>query len=62
VGGYGSGRHWTSVKATTSQCYELDVRRRQRDGLLIPGLGFRTCWVQDGKELISIVRSGESCS
>jgi hypothetical protein len=54
VGGDGSGRHWTSVKATTSQYYGLDIRRWPRDVLLTPGLAFRTCWVQDGKELISV--------
>ncbi len=54
MGGDGSGRYWTSVNATTSQYYGLDIRRWPRDVLLTPGLAFRTCWVQDTKELISV--------
>ena len=37
MGGFGSGRHWLSRKATTSQYWQLDVRRWQRDGLLVLG-------------------------
>ena len=37
MGGFGSGRHWLSRKSTTFEYRRLDVRRWQRDGLLVPG-------------------------
>ena len=43
MGGSGSGRRWYS-KATTSDYYQLDVRRWQREGLLSPGRPFVCQW------------------
>ena len=43
MGGSGSGRRWYS-KATTSDYYQLDVRRWQRDGLLVDGRHFTCQW------------------
>jgi hypothetical protein len=54
VGGYGSGRHWGRVKATTSDYYALDVRRWQRDRLLTPGQSFDWRWTKEGKQVCSI--------
>jgi hypothetical protein len=39
VGGLGSGRRWNS-KQTTFDYHQLDVRRWQRDGLLVAGRSF----------------------
>jgi hypothetical protein len=35
MGGRGSGRHFSHNCATVSDCLQLDVRRWQRDGLLV---------------------------
>ena len=43
MGGYGSGRRWSS-KNTTSGYLRLDVRRLQRKGRLDPGESFRWYW------------------
>lgn len=43
MGGYGSGRRWNS-KATTSHYHRLDVRRWQRDGLLVAHRSFVCQW------------------
>lgn len=43
MGGSGSGRRWYS-KATTFEYYQLDVRRWQRDGLLVAGRSFVCQW------------------
>lgn len=53
MGGFGSGRR-QSGKVTTSKMRSLDVRRLQRDGLLIPGQVFRWQWTRHGEELASI--------
>jgi hypothetical protein len=39
MGGYGSGRRWSS-KATTSAYSQLDVRHWQRNGLLAVGRSY----------------------
>jgi hypothetical protein len=53
-------RNWR-VKATTSEYYQLDVRRWQRDGLLTHGRCFEWKWLQEGTEVASthvLVESG----
>jgi hypothetical protein len=52
MGGYGSGRQWG--KATTSDMRQLDIRKLQRDGLLIPGYAFVWHWTRNGEEVASI--------
>jgi hypothetical protein len=49
MGGFGSGRHWDSRKATTFEYWQLDVRRWQRDGLLLAGRSFGLQWTQSGE-------------
>lgn len=49
-----SGRRGQDGKETTSQCRTLDVRRLQRDGLLIPGRVFRWHWTRDAEEVASL--------
>lgn len=46
MGGYGSGRRWSS-KNTTSGHLWLDVRRLQQKGCLDPGKSFRWYWTQN---------------
>lgn len=59
VGGIGSGRRNQSGRGTTSDCWSLDVRRFQRDGLLTPGQVFGWNWMREGETLASIfVRTG----
>jgi hypothetical protein len=53
MGGFGSGRGQRG-KDTTSEMRPLDVRRLQRDGLLIPGRAFGWHWTRNGKEVASI--------
>jgi hypothetical protein len=43
MGGYGSGRRWNS-RTTTCDYQQLDVRRWQRDGLLLAGQSFIRGW------------------
>jgi hypothetical protein len=43
MGGYGSGRRWSSKK-TTSAYRQLDVRRWQREGLLVRSGSFVCGW------------------
>jgi len=43
MGGYGSGRRWSS-KNTTSGYLRLDVRRLQQRGCLVPGKSSRWYW------------------
>jgi hypothetical protein len=54
VAGDSRGRHRNWVRATTSQYYELDIRRWPPSVLLTPGSAFRTCWVREDKELASV--------
>jgi len=62
MGGIGSGRHWHyGAKDTTNDYRALDVRRWNRDGLLIPGRAFGWQWSYNGEVTASIrVRSEES--
>lgn len=53
MGGFGSGRGQSS-KDTTSDFCALDVRRLQRDGLLLPSRSFRWSWTRDGETMASI--------
>ena len=55
MGGVGSGnRYRFDKKTTTAECHGLDVRSLYRNGLLKPGIGFRSSWSQAGGELGSI--------
>ena len=53
MGGWGSGRG-QSGKGTTSDYRALDVRRLQRDDLLISGRSFGWNWTRDGETVASI--------
>lgn len=53
MGGFGSGRG-QSVKDTTSDMRALDIRRLQRDGLLIPGQALGWNWLRNGETVASI--------
>ena len=59
MGGYGSGQRWNSKK-TTFFYRRLDVRRWQREGLLVAGQSFLWQWMQNGKEVASIGVRNES--
>lgn len=62
MGGIGSGRRNQCGKDTTGDMQALDVRRLQRDGLLIPGLVFGWQWSIRGKEVASIqIRTEVKC-
>lgn len=53
MGGFGSGRGQCG-KDTTSDVRSLDVRRLQRDGLLMPGRSSGWHWTRNGEEVASI--------
>ena len=53
MGGLGSGRG-QSGRGTTSNMQPLDIRRLQRDSLLIPGRAFSLHWSRNGEEVASI--------
>ena len=53
MGGFGSGRG-QGGKDTTSDMRPLDIRRMQRDGLLIPGRASGWHWTRNGEEVASI--------
>jgi len=53
MGGFGSGRGQDG-KATTSDYRALDVRRLQRDGLLVAGNSFGWSWTRNGEKVASI--------
>jgi len=52
MGGFNSGRH--GGKRTTDGINQIDVRRWQRDGLLIPGTRFNSTWTRNGRDSGSI--------
>lgn len=52
MGGFGSGRQ--GGKGTTNSYRVLDVRRLQRDGLLMPGRAFGWSWTRNGETVASI--------
>ena len=54
MGGIGSGRRNQSGRGTTSDCWLLDVRRFQREGLLTPGQVFGWNWTREGEIQASI--------
>ena len=55
MGGRGSGRRWHYGAADCTDEYRsLDVRRWQRDGLLMPGRWFGWQWRRDGEIVASI--------
>lgn len=54
MGGIGSGRRYQGGKDTTSDYRSLDVRRLQRDDLLIPDRSFGWNWYRNGEKVASI--------
>lgn len=54
MGGRGSGRRNQGGKGTTDDCRAIDVRRWQRDGLLMPGHAFGWNWTRNGETVASI--------
>ena len=52
MGGFGSGRR--GGKNCTDDMRSVDVRRLQREGLLIPGQSRRWRWLRHGQEVASI--------
>jgi hypothetical protein len=58
MGGYGSGRRFSS-KSTTSAYHQIDVRRWQREGLLKPRGFFNSQWLHDGEVISSITARAE---
>jgi len=58
MGGFGSGRRYG--KNTTDSYRTLDVRRLQRDGLLIPGHAFGWNWTRNGETVASIQMKTET--
>lgn len=63
MGGPGSGRRWHfGANDTTGDYRSIDVRRWQRDGLLIDGNSFGWQWSRDGEMVASIqVRAAKDC-
>jgi len=53
MGGYGSGRRWSS-KNTTSDYLRLDVRRLQQKGCLEPGSSFGWQWTRNEQPYANI--------
>jgi type I restriction enzyme M protein len=60
MGGAGSGRGFQGGRATTSEMLALDVRRVQRDGLLIPGRASTWKWARNGEKVASIQMRAEA--
>jgi len=54
MGGRGSGRGYQGGKGTTGDMQALDVRRLNRDGMLIAGKVFGWHWTCNGREVASI--------
>lgn len=52
MGGLGSGR--TGGAACVDDCRSIDVRRWQREGLLIDGRGFNWQWTHNGETTANI--------
>lgn len=52
MGGFGSGRH--GGKSCTDDMRALDVRKLQRQGQLVPGIGLRWDWTIDDQVVASI--------
>ena len=61
MGGMGSGRRWhVGANDTTEDYRAIDVRRWQRDGLLIPGNAFGWQWSRRGEVVASIQARAET--
>lgn len=55
MGGVNSGNWYRwDKKDTVEECRALDVRRWQREGLLIPGASFNTTWSRRGQTIAQI--------
>jgi hypothetical protein len=59
MGGMGSGRGYQGGKATTSGCYQLDVRKLQRAGALTASASFGWHWSRNGESVASIQARAE---
>lgn len=61
MGGIGSGRRWRfNTRGTTSDYLSLDVRRLQREQLLLPGRSCGLRWKQGGEAIGHIGIRGET--
>lgn len=61
MGGLGSGRQWYfDAKETTDSYRVLDMRRWQKDGLLVPPRWFSWQWLREGEVIASIQAQIES--
>jgi hypothetical protein len=61
IGGRGSGRQWhCGAKDTTNDYRALDIRRWQREGLLVPGRAFGWNWLRNNETVASIQVRAES--
>ncbi len=55
MGGRGSGRHLRyATRSTTDNHHALDVRKLQRDGVLLPGYSCNWSWLRGGQESCSV--------
>lgn len=54
MGGIGSGRHYQGGKDITSDMKSLDIRELQRQGLLLPDMGFSWNWTRNGEKIPSL--------
>jgi hypothetical protein len=54
MGGINSGRRNQGGRITTNEYCSLDIRRLQRDSLLIPGQSFDWNWYRNDKKVASI--------
>jgi len=55
MGGFGSGRHSRCKKKNiTSKSLPLDIRKLNRENLLIPGTSFTSKWSSNGSEHASV--------
>ena len=52
MGGWNSGRHGGTD--CTDCCRAIDIRRWQRDGLLVTGRWFNWQWIQNGETVANI--------
>ena len=56
MGGLGSGQHWHyGAKDTTCDYRSIDVRRWNREGLLVPGSAFGWQWSRNG-EVVALIQ------
>ena len=59
MGGMGSGRGYQGGKRTTGGCYQIDVRKLQRAGVLTAGDSFAWHWSRNGEAVVTIQARAE---